>query len=256
MTLYAKWIPIKYTVTFDSMGGSPIGSITTYFNNRISAPVKPTKTGYTFDGWFKDAECIYEWNFETDVVKDNTTLYAKWVFNRVTAVYLNKTAANLRIGESLKLTATINPLDASNKNVTWTSSNTSVARVDSTGKVTAVGNGTAIIRVSTKDGGYSAVCTVRVNGIATPISISAAPSSYNSIRVSWSGVIGASGYVIYRSTNGIGPYTLIASTSAVSYNNTGLATNRMYYYRVRSYRIVGRTKAYSNFSSILSVKLK
>lgn len=60
------------------------------------------------------------------------------------------------------LTATVFPSDATNKTVTWASGNTSVAAVDQNGNVTAVGNGTAVITVTTTDGGYTASCTVKV----------------------------------------------------------------------------------------------
>lgn len=68
----------KYTVTFDSKSGSSVGSITTDYNSLITAPTSPTKIGYTFSGWYKEAECITPWNFITDKVISDTTIYAKW----------------------------------------------------------------------------------------------------------------------------------------------------------------------------------
>lgn len=81
----------------------------------------------------------------------------------VTGVTLDKTALTLTEGGSSKLTATVNPSNANNKNVTWVSSNTAVATVDSNGNVTAVKAGTATITVTTVDGGYTATCQVTVN---------------------------------------------------------------------------------------------
>ena len=60
------------------------------------------------------------------------------------------------------MTATIAPANATNKNVTWTSANTSIATVSSTGLVTAVAPGTTTVTVTTEDGGYTATCTVKV----------------------------------------------------------------------------------------------
>ena len=80
----------------------------------------------------------------------------------VTGVALDQTALTLEKGEDAQLTATIAPADADNKNVTWTSSNTAVATVDNTGKVTAVGKGTATITVTTEDGSHTATCAVTV----------------------------------------------------------------------------------------------
>lgn len=80
----------------------------------------------------------------------------------VTSVSLNKTSLNLMVGDTETLSATIYPSDATNKNVTWKSSNTSVATVQS-GKVSAVGVGTAQITVTTNNGSKKATCTVTVN---------------------------------------------------------------------------------------------
>ena len=80
----------------------------------------------------------------------------------VTGVTLNKTALNLVTGASESLVATISPSNATNKDVEWTSSNTNVATVDTTGKVTGVSSGSATITVKTKDGAKVATCNVTV----------------------------------------------------------------------------------------------
>ena len=80
----------------------------------------------------------------------------------VTGVELDKEMLTLAEGEEATLEATVSPSNASNKNVTWSSSNESVAKVDASGKITAVGVGTAIITVTTEDGGYTDTCTVTV----------------------------------------------------------------------------------------------
>lgn len=76
----APVIPVYYyNVTFDSQGGSsvsPIYSVREY--TTIKAPVAPTKEGYDFAGWYKDAEGTTPWDFEKDWVTRNITLYAKW----------------------------------------------------------------------------------------------------------------------------------------------------------------------------------
>ena len=83
----------------------------------------------------------------------------------VTGVTLNKTTLKLGKGASETLTATIAPTNATNKKVTWTSSDPAVATVDASGKVTGVANGTATITVTTEDGGYTATCAVEVADI-------------------------------------------------------------------------------------------
>ena len=78
-TLYAKWDKESYTVSFDTDGGtpSPINQ-TIAFNEKASEPTAPTKKGYTFGGWYKEKKYITAWNFGTNPVTANTTLYAKW----------------------------------------------------------------------------------------------------------------------------------------------------------------------------------
>ena len=84
----------------------------------------------------------------------------------VTGVTLDQTALSLTAGETATLTAAVLPEDASNKTVTWSSSNPDVAAVtdhnDGTVTVTAGSAGTATITAVTEDGGYTAACTVEV----------------------------------------------------------------------------------------------
>jgi len=82
---------------------------------------------------------------------------------KVTGVTLDKTSLNLEINDSAKLTVAVKPDNATNKNVTWASSDASVASVDQNGNVKALKAGTATITVTTKDGSHKATCTVTVN---------------------------------------------------------------------------------------------
>ena len=69
---------VKYTVTFESNGGSGVKSKSAEYNTTITAPANPTKTGYTFVGWYKEAGLTNVWNFANDKVTGNITLHAKW----------------------------------------------------------------------------------------------------------------------------------------------------------------------------------
>ncbi len=80
----------------------------------------------------------------------------------VTGVSLNKASETITIGGSEALTATVSPWNATNRNVTWTSSNTNVATVNSSGRVEAVAEGNATITVTTSDGGFTATCAITV----------------------------------------------------------------------------------------------
>ena len=78
ITLYAKWTINTYTVTFNTDGGSAVDSQTVNYNSTATTPTAPTKTGYTFAGWYTDTECTVEYKF-SEVVTENITLYAKWI---------------------------------------------------------------------------------------------------------------------------------------------------------------------------------
>ena len=80
----------------------------------------------------------------------------------VTGVTLNPNVMNLNIGATGMLTADVVPANATNMNVTWSSSNNAVATVSSGGLVTAVSAGNATITVTTVDGNFSAQCVVTV----------------------------------------------------------------------------------------------
>lgn len=88
-----------------------------------------------------------------------------------TGVTLDKTSASVKQGKTITLTATVEPADAVNKNVTWSSNNTSVATV-SNGVVTGVATGNAKITVTTEDGSHTASCTVTVTTSLPPLLIS------------------------------------------------------------------------------------
>lgn len=91
----------------------------------------------------------------------------------VTGVSLDKTSLTLEAGQTAQLTATVQPANADNQSVTWSSSNTAVASVDTNGKVTANGKGTASITVTTADGNHTATCTITVTEPAAPIEVTA-----------------------------------------------------------------------------------
>ncbi len=93
------------------------------------------------------------------------------VVEPVTGISLNKKTATLLLNETVKLTATVKPSDASNKTVKWSTSKSSVATVSSSGLVTAKGGGTAIITAKTADGGYDVSCTVTVISHVTGVKI-------------------------------------------------------------------------------------
>ena len=80
----------------------------------------------------------------------------------VTGVTLNQTSITMTVGDTQTLTATVSPSNATDKSVSWSSNKTTVATVSSTGEVTAKAAGSAIITVTTIDGGKKATCSITV----------------------------------------------------------------------------------------------
>ncbi len=86
ITLKAAWKINQYTIAFDSDGGSEVEDITANYNAGITAPEKPTKTGYTFQHWALDGE---KYNFGSMPAK-NITLTAVWKINTYTVKFMNE----------------------------------------------------------------------------------------------------------------------------------------------------------------------
>ena len=132
----------------------------------VTFPENPTPPeDQVFDGWYSGGT-KYE---NTTAFTEDTTLTAKFAEDtvHVTSVTLDENSLALQVGETHALTATVAPENADNKNVTWTSSDTSVATVSESGLVTAIGEGTATITVTTEDGSFTATCTVTVTPLPT-----------------------------------------------------------------------------------------
>jgi uncharacterized repeat protein (TIGR02543 family) len=68
-----------FTVTFNSQGGSAVTSLSNVpSGGKITRPASPVRSGYVFGGWYREAACVTAWDFGSDTVTANTTLYAKW----------------------------------------------------------------------------------------------------------------------------------------------------------------------------------
>ena len=154
----------------------------------------------------------------------------------VTGVTLNKTALNLVTGASESLVATISPSNATNKNVEWTSSNTNVATVDTTGKVKAISTGSAIITVKTKDGAKVATCNVTVKNPV--ISVTGVTLNKTALNL----VTGASESLVAT----ISPSNATNKDVEWTSSNTNVAT----------VDTTGKVKGVSTGSAIITVKTK
>jgi len=136
-------------------------------------------------------------------------------------VLLNKTTLALNVGALDTLVATIIPTTSINKNVGWTSSNISVATVDATGKVTAIGNGTTTITVKTENGGYTETCDVTVTTMVTTVTLNT-----NSTSVTVGSTVQLTATILpTTATNKTGTWSS-SNTAIATVSNTGLVTSK------------------------------
>ena len=77
LTLRAKWVRIRHTVTFNAAGGSTVKNQTVAYGNTATQPDDPTRKGYNFTGWYTDAAGKNAFDFST-AIKGDLTLYAGW----------------------------------------------------------------------------------------------------------------------------------------------------------------------------------
>ncbi|MEH7156500.1 InlB B-repeat-containing protein [Neobacillus drentensis] len=168
--LTAHWKINSYNVAFNSNGGSAVTTKKANYNTIIAKPANPTRKGFVFVGWYKDAAFKTAWNFTTDKVTANTTLYAKWM-------------------------------------------------------------------------------------VASPTGLKAAKINSTSIKLTWTAVNGVSGYEIDRATamNFTGKVT--KTTAAGTFTATGLVKGKTYYFKARAYTVVGKIKVYSNYTTVVAFKL-
>ena len=176
--------PTTYTITANASPAEG-GSVTV---NNGTSPVSvaagnevtltaTANSGYRFVGWMENDRQVSTDATYTFKATGDRTLTARFE-KKVTGVTLNTETLELFTGGSATLTATVEPSDAANQNVTWQSDNANVATVEG-GTVTAVGAGETTITVQTQDGNYTASCTVTVTKPEEPKPPIDQPSYYN-----------------------------------------------------------------------------
>lgn len=152
-------------VYFNGNGGSvTTGSKAIQKSRKYGILPTPTRSGFSFDGWYTAASGGTR--VTEDTIHDSIhelTLYAHWSKRMVTGIALSPTAISLNVGDAQTLSVSVVPSDAYDRSVTWSTTNSAVATVSS-GRITAVGAGMATIICTANDGsGVTARCTVTVS---------------------------------------------------------------------------------------------
>ena len=199
----------KITISFNGNGGSVSRkSLSIKKGNKISNLPTATRKGYTFNGWYTASSGGIR-VYNGTVFYGNKTLYAHWAAKpvAVSKVKLSNTNVKLIIGYTMQLSLSITPSNATNKNVTWSSSNTSVVTVTQGGLIKAIKEGTATITV-TSNNGKKATCKVTVSKPIAVNKITLNKSSMNlnsgssgKLNVTISPTNATNKYISWRSSN-------------------------------------------------------
>ena len=168
-----------------------------------------------------------------------------------TSISLNNTSAELNTGETLQLTATVLPSNATNKTVTWTTSNSSVATVNSNGLVTAKAVGNVTITARTTDGSnLSASCSVTVKQssvLATSISL-----NKTSAEINTGGTLQLTATVLPTNATNKTVTWSTSNSSVATVNSNGLVTG----HSTGSATITARTTDGTDLSAYCSITVK
>ena len=267
-TLYAKWTANTYTVTFNANGHgtAPAAQSGIAYEGKASAPTAPTAAGYTFGGWYKEAECTNPWNFETDKVTADTTLYAKWTANSTSGggggsyippvqkpvIDNNNNAKTELSGDGTKLTI---KAEEGYKVVDVIVNGVSKGAVDT---LTGLKTGDKVVVVTEEIETEPTIEEVKAElGTSSLVARSQAVTLKNgkkAIKITWydqnGNEVKFDGVEIYRSTKrntGYGKKPIFVSKTGVYYN-TSIKPGTKYYYRVRGFREIDGQMYYTNWS--------
>ena len=173
-----------------------------------------------------------------------------------------------KIGESTELKVKIEPENADAQKLIWKSDNEMIAAVDENGKVTAIGNGTAIITVTTEDGKNTASITITVKIPDEPVinktkgfgrlKVRSVNQTKTSITLEWSKLDGVDGYLIYgnrcnTSTKTYKYKKLDTITNGRTWTHKNLKKGTFYKYIVKAYKIVDGKKIVTDTSASIHV---
>ena len=178
----------------------------------------------------------------------------------VTNITLNSNEINLNPGGTFKLDATVNPSNASNKNIKWISANESIATVDQSGNVTADVAGTTYISAVSADGKVVATCTVNVSKpvVTKPakVKIKSAKKKGKKVTLKWKKISDAAGYVVYMKTNS-GKFKAVKTVKKAKTvkDVISLKKGNKYSFKIRAYKLDEETNVYGAYSKIKKVKM-
>ncbi len=244
--LKGTWFQVDVTalvVTFITNSSSKVENQSPNYNTIIKKPITPIKTGYTFVGWYKDSEGKISWNFASDKVTKNTTLYAKWSINQYLVSYNSVGGSKVKNTSAVYNSSIQAPAQPTRKNYTFLG-----WYKDSKYKVIWNFNKDKVIKEVILYAKWA-------KNPSVPVQLSISKLSSTSASISWNIVSGAKGYEVYGATSKSGKYTLLGTITGSRYTDKSLVKGKNYYYKVRAYIVVDNKKIYSEYTKIAFVKI-
>ena len=251
VTVYAHWATNSHTVTFNANGGKcSTRSRHVVYDSKYGKLPSAERSKYRFLGWYTAKSGGTRVTDSTVVkVTADQTLYAHW--KAETILKLNKTELTLYVGRSYQLSVSV---DGKGSRQKWSSSNSKVVSVNSSGRVKAKKAGTA--KITVKVNGVSKTCIVRVRTPKKKVTLTKCnitniyAKKQKQIILTWKKVSKATYYQIYRASSVNGRYQKIKTVSSRTTKFTDRVGNgRTFYYKIRAVRKYGNGYIYGGFSS-------
>ncbi len=231
-TLYAYWTTTLYTVSFTSNSGSAVNSQSVAYGGTAVEPPAPTRSGYSFDGWYNEIGLTSLFNFSTPITA-NKTLYAKWSANAVTSYTVS---FNSNGGSAVTSQTVNNGSPATQPSNPTQTGYTFEGWYSDSGLTTAFSFSTAITGATTLYAKWTANAPSATTGSASSVSQTSAtlngtvnPNGLSTTVTFQRGTTTAYGTSITPVSS---PLIASAGSTGVSVNLTGLTCNTTYHFRV------------------------
>ena len=257
----------KYTVTFDTQGGSAVTPVQVTPSGLVGKPNDPTKAENTFEGWYTDTTYKTKFDFDKTAVTGNITVYAGWKSTakapaaptNVTVAAVTDTTAKIKFaavegatgyeiynGETKVATATTQEGKATiAKTVKGLDADTAYTLTVKAVKTVTDMEGTKTL---VSDASEAVTATTR---LAAPANLKAVKKTTTSLKLQFNAVEGADGYRIYDA-NGKAIANVSTQNGAQTITKTikGLKKNTTYKFKVRAYKNTEAGRTFGAFSNV------
>ena len=192
-------------------------------------------------------------SFDADFINEITGTYTLELQSMVSSLKLKK--LTLEQGQQYTISPIIEPQNATNQQLTWQSSNTSVATIDASGKIKAKHAGVTTITATTEDGSdLSANCIVTVLPKKATITTLRSLLKETGVTITLRKQTGVSGYQIAYSTSKTFKNKKLITTKRTKVTQKKLARNKKYYFKARAYYTYKNTRYYGAWGDTITIE--